>query len=170
MPKTNLVTLGILSLLLLSVEPMVRASDLFEKADEQLDKENKARCGERPEEPGMYDKAVRTKKLEASERYADCYRRLEAERAESTKKYMRDQVDLVFQVHEACRGAMKRRSRAPQTLSFELYRYEPGLGYNSANVDTTAGGYSVAISGSDSDGPFRVRCFMDKAYTVGAVR
>lgn len=154
----------------MSVVPSAHASDLFDMVQAQRDKETKERCGDFPPEPSLYDKAMRTEKFAARVNYEKCLRRLEAQWDQRAKQLDTDMHSVVFQVHDACRGAVKRMSQAPDTLAFKDYRYEVSLGYNSANVETTQGGYSVVVGGSDSNGPFLVKCFMDKAYRVTAVR
>ena len=109
---------------------------VFDLLVEGQGSEELARCGEVPAEPSLYDKTFRTKKLEARDAHQQCMRRLEVERQQRTKQNIKDHEKLVFDIHESCHASVRRMSRAPETLSFNPYRYDMATGYNGAGEST----------------------------------
>jgi hypothetical protein len=146
------------------------AAGIIDAVEEQMAKEELAACGVRPPEASWFDKTTKNEKFDAAERFNLCYARLAERRKRETEAMVREYESRVFQIHEACRSAIKKRISSSDTVSFAPYRYSMGDGYNAAGVDITAGGFSVDVSGSYAEGNFNVRCYMNKNFVVTQVR
>lgn len=145
------------------------ASQLSKDLDRQIEESRRQRCGDLPD-LSWTDKMFKTAKYAAYERFLQCQAQIDAENQRAYEQIARDNESFVRRVHQACDDAIKRLSRAPDTLSFAGYNYDPLGGYSSANIDSTVGGYFVDVSGSDINGNFKARCYMDKNLRVTAVK
>lgn len=145
-------------------------ADYLPQILEAQQKEEEARCGSSPPPPSWYDRSLSTEKHSAFQRYQQCLAKLHQERRVAGERVIRENRQTVLNVHMACRDAVKKLVRSPDTVSFASYKYDPLFGFNSAGVDITDGGYSVEVSGSHVGGDFRVKCYMDKRFVVSAVR
>ena len=128
-------------------------------------------CGEPVERPLWYERIASSHELDAHAKYQQC---LETNRERHKRNIERQTAELegiVSRTHESCRQAIRRVAPQPATLSFDYakpFSYASGL--NGSGVDTTDGGYSAQVTGSDIQGRFTVKCFTDKRFIVTALR
>ena len=128
-------------------------------------------CGSPPDYPAWYDRAVNKSKVVAHEKYQQCLGRNRDRERRNIERQTAELEAIVFRSHESCRQAIRRVAPQPATLSFDYakpFSYLSGL--NGSGVDRTDGGYSVEVSGSDFQGQFSVKCYMDKRFNVTGVR
>ena len=128
-------------------------------------------CGSPPDYPAWYDRAVNKSKVVAHEKYQQCLGRNRDRERRNIERQTAELQAIVFRSPESCRQAIRRIAPQPSTLSFDYakpFSYLSGL--NGSGVDRTDGGYSVEVSGSDFQGQFSVKCYMDKRFNVTGVR
>lgn len=140
----------------------------FEEAREMGALGAKENCGPQPEAPGLLGSIFNGSQKKAVDNYYLCLER------NKRRDYLKGKAELqviVDRTRESCQNRIRRLSSNPSTLSFDYgkdFDYLSGL--NGSGVDTTDGGYSVKVSGSDVSGKFYVTCYMDKSFNITNVR
>lgn len=128
-------------------------------------------CGAVPNTPQWYHRLLSNKNVEAYESHERCLDRNREIQKRNVERQMEDLKNIVFQSHESCRQAIRKIAPRPETLSFDYakpFSYSSGL--NGSAVDMTDGGYSVLVAGTDIQGRFKVKCYMDKHFRVTTTR
>lgn len=125
-------------------------------------------CGPQPPEPDLIGSMYNSPRKEALNNFYACRSRNEQRQ---TLKSNADMEDIVDRTTTSCQNAVRRMSSNPPTLSFDSVKpFSWMQGLNGSGVDTTDGGYSIRISGSDIRGKFSVTCYMNKSYNVTDVK
>lgn len=128
-------------------------------------------CGPSHDAPALYDRFINKPKVAAYEKSEQCLERNRGREERNIQRQTAELEGIVSRSHESCRQAIRRLAPQPATLSFDYakpFSYMSGL--NGSGVDTTDGGYSVEVSGSDIQGRFSVKCYMNKQFNVNSVR
>lgn len=157
------------AVIILSVESAsAGAFTTYEQTQERDALGAKENCGPQPEEPSLLGSVFNSTKKTAVDNYALCLER------NKRRDYLNGKIELqniVNHTRGSCQNAIRKLSSNPSTLSFNDggdFDYLSGL--NGSGVNTTDGGYSVKISGSDIRGSFNVTCYMNKSFSITNVR
>ena len=125
-------------------------------------------CGHQPPEPGLLGSMYNSPQKNAINNFYACRSRNERRQ---TLKSTSDMQDIVSRATASCQNSVRRMSSNPPTLSFDSVKSFSWMGgLNGSGVDTTDGGYSIGVSGSDIRGRFSVTCYMNKSYNVTNVK
>ncbi len=160
--------LGIVVVILSVKFASAGAFTAFEEAREREALGVKENCGPQPEAPGLLGSIFNGSQKKAVDNYYLC---LERNKRRDYLKGKGESQAIVDRTRESCQNSIRRLSSNPSTLSFNYgkeFDYLSGL--NGSGVDTTDGGYSVKVSGSDIRGQFYVTCYMDKSFNITNVR
>ena len=128
-------------------------------------------CGAPVESPAWYERVVNKQKVNAYAKFEQCLDRNRERQKRNIERQTAELEGIVSRTHENCKQAIRRAAPQPATLSFEYakpFSYTSGL--NGSGVETTDGGYSVQVTGSDIQGRFVVKCYLDKQFNVTALR
>jgi hypothetical protein len=125
-------------------------------------------CGAQPPRPGAISSFFSSSEKQAETNYYACLERNKRRDYFVEKGKMQT---IVYKVRESCQNAIRKISQNPSTLSFDSgqdFSFSNGL--NGSGINTTDGGFSVNLQGSDIRGSFNVTCYMDKFYNITNVR
>lgn len=125
-------------------------------------------CQSQPEAPSMLGSIIGNSQKKALDNYYACLERNKRRDYLGEKSKMQSIVD---QAKDSCHNEIRKQSSAPATLSFDNQKnFEFITGLNGSGIDTTDGGYSIKVSGSDIRGSFHVMCYMNKSFRITNVK
>ncbi|OYZ83443.1 MAG: hypothetical protein B7Y03_09150 [Polaromonas sp. 24-62-144] len=128
-------------------------------------------CASTQDVPVWYDRFINKRKVVAYEKVQQCLQQNREREKRNIERQTAELEGIVSRSHESCRQAVRRLVPQPATLSFDYtkpFSYLAGL--NGSGVNTTDGGYSVEVSGSDIQGRFSIKCYMSKQFNVTTLR